>query len=117
MSSELVTITYPVADLDTSVTLFSALFGVEPYIHQSYYAAFNVGGTDVGLAPNQQSNGAATPVPYWRVDNMAEAIERLTSAGCEIEQSPTPVGGGRTIAVLRDGNGLAIGLVHDQVEG
>ena len=74
MSSELVTITYPVVDLDTSVARFSALFGVDPYIHQPYYAAFNVGGTDVGLAPGQQSNGAASPIPNWRVADQAEAI-------------------------------------------
>lgn len=112
MSSELVTITYHVADLDASVRLFTTLFGVEPYIHESYYAAFNVGGTEVGLDPNQ-SAGDGVAVPYWRVRDMAEAVEWLTSSGCSIEQAPRPVGGARTIARLRAVDGNVIGLVHD----
>ena len=113
MPSELVTITYPVADLDASVRLFTALFGVEPYIHEPYYAAFNVGGTDVGLDPNQPDGGGVA-VPYWRVQDMAGAVDRLASSGCSIEQEPKRVGGGRTIARLRSGDGTLIGLVHDQ---
>jgi predicted enzyme related to lactoylglutathione lyase len=108
-----VTITYPVADLEASVRLFAGLFGVEPYMHQPSYAAFKVGGADVGLDPGQ-AGGAGTPVPYWRVEEMTAAIDRLASAGCTIEQAATPVGGGRSIARLRDQNGVIIGLVHDE---
>jgi hypothetical protein len=50
-SMSMCTITYPVKDLAAAKRLYGLLFGVEPYIDEAYYAAFNLGGHDVGLDP------------------------------------------------------------------
>ena len=44
MASGMKTITYPVEDLAAAKQFYSSLFGVEPYIDEAYYAAFNLAG-------------------------------------------------------------------------
>ena len=67
MASGMQTIIYPVEDI-AAKNLYATAFGVEPYVDEPYYVAFNVGGQDVGLDPNGHAKGMTGPVPYWRVD-------------------------------------------------
>ena len=50
---------------------------MEPYIDEVYYAAFNVGGHDVGLDPNGHSKGMTGPTTYWHVDDINKSLEAL----------------------------------------
>ena len=114
MASGMQTIIYPVGDLDAAKELYGRAFGVEPYVDEPYYVAFNVGGQDVGLDPNGHSKGMTGPVPYWRVDDIKKSLAALVDAGAETQQPVNNVGGGRLIATVRDAVGNPIGLLQDQ---
>jgi predicted enzyme related to lactoylglutathione lyase len=107
------TIIYPVKDLPAAKELYRQAFGVEPYVDQPYYVAFNVGGQDVGLDPNGHGKGMTGPVPFWRVDDIEASLAALVEAGGETEQPVNEVGGGRLIATVRDADGNPIGLLQD----
>jgi predicted enzyme related to lactoylglutathione lyase len=113
MASGMETIIYPVKDLPAAKALYGRAFGVEPYVDQPYYVAFNVDGQDVGLDPNGHGKGMTGPVPYWRVDNINASLAALVEAGGETQQPVNDVGGGRLIATLRDADGNPIGLLQD----
>ena len=114
MASGMQTIIDPVGDLDAAKELYGRAFGVEPYIDEPYYVAFNVGGQDVGLDPNGHSKGMTGPVPYWRVEDINKSLAALVDAGAETQQPVNNVGGGRLIATVRDAVGNPIGLLQDQ---
>ena len=113
MASGMETIIYPVKDLSAAKELYGRAFGVEPYVDQPYYVAFNAGGQDVGLDPNGHGKGMTGPVPYWRVDDIEASIAALVAAGGETQQPVNDVGGGRLIATVRDADGNPIGLLQD----
>jgi predicted enzyme related to lactoylglutathione lyase len=110
MASGMKTITYPVKDLAAAKQLYSNLFGVEPYIDEAYYAAFNVGGQDVGLDPNGHRKGMTGPIAYWHVDDIDKSLEALLDAGAEAAQPVQDVGGGTLIATVKDADGNVTGL-------
>ncbi len=110
MASGMKTITYPVKDLAAAKQLYGQLFGVEPYMDEAYYAAFDVGGQDVGLDPNGHSKGMTGPIAYWHVDDITKCLEALVDAGAEADQAIQDVGGGTLIATVKDGDGNVTGL-------
>jgi predicted enzyme related to lactoylglutathione lyase len=112
MPSGLKTIIYPVSDLASAKSRFATLFGVEPYIDQPYYVAFNVDGNDVGLDPQGHSKGMTGGLPYWLVSDIRASIDELVSGGAELQQDATDVGGGNLIATVKDADGNLIGLMQ-----
>jgi predicted enzyme related to lactoylglutathione lyase len=117
MASGMKTITYPVKDLAAAKQLYGRLFGVEPYIDESYYAAFNVGGHDVGLDPNGHSKGMTGPIAYWHVDDINKSLEALLDDGAEADQQIQDVGGGTLIATVKDADGNVTGLFQAPAGG
>ncbi|MDG4865129.1 glyoxalase [Streptomyces sp. T-3] len=111
-ANPLVTITYPVKDLDAAKALFGAALGVEPYIDEAYYVAYNADGQDIGLDPNGHSKGMTGPVPFWNVDDIHAHLKALVEAGATPVQEVQDVGGGRQIASVRDADGNMIGLAQ-----
>jgi predicted enzyme related to lactoylglutathione lyase len=111
------TITYPVKDLAAAKQLYGRLFGVEPYIDEAYYAAFNVGGHDVGLDPNGHSKGMTGPIAYWHVKDINESLEALLDDGAEADQQVQDVGGGTLIATVKDTDGNVTGLFQAPTDG
>jgi predicted enzyme related to lactoylglutathione lyase len=90
---------------------------VEPYIDEAYYAAFNVGGQDVGLDPNGHSKGMTGPIAYWHVDDIDKSLEALLDAGAEAAQPVQDVGGGTLIATVKDADGNVTGLFQAPAGG
>jgi predicted enzyme related to lactoylglutathione lyase len=82
---------------------------VEPYIDEPYYAAFNVGGHDVGLDPNGHGKGMTGPIAYWHVDDINKSLDTLLDAGAEADQAIQDVGGGTLIATVKDADGNVTG--------
>jgi len=113
MASGMETIIYPVRDLTAAKELYRRAFGVDPYIDEPYYVAFNADGQDVGLDPNGHSKGMTGPVPYKRVEDINKSLAALVDAGAETQQPVNDVGGGRLIATVRDADGNPIGLLQD----
>lgn len=112
MTKGLGTIIYPVKDIDQAKTMYSSLFGVQPYLDAAYYVAFDVGGQDIGLDPNGHSQGMTGPVGYWHVDDINETLKALLDAGAMVQQEVTDVGGGKLIATATDVDGNIIGLIQ-----
>jgi predicted enzyme related to lactoylglutathione lyase len=45
---------------------------------------------------------------------MPGTLQALIAAGATVSQEPTPVGGGRVIAILKDADENSIGLIYDE---
>ncbi len=84
---------------------------------EAYYAAFNVGGQDVGLDPNGHGKGMTGPIAYWHVDDINKGLEALLDAGAEAGQPIHDVGGGTLIATVKDADGNVTGLVQAPAGG
>jgi len=117
VTSGMKTITYPVKDLAAAKQLYAELFGVEPYMDEAYYAAFNVAGHDVGLDPNGHGKGMTGPIAYWHVDDINKSLEALLDAGVDADQPIQDVGGGTLIATVRDADGNVTGLFQAPAGG
>jgi len=112
MTEGMRTIIYPVKDLARAKALFSELLGTKPYMDEAYYVGFNAGGQDIGLDPNGHRKGMTGPVGYWHVDDIKKSLVALLAAGAEVQQEVSDVGGGKLLAIVRDADGNAIGLIQ-----
>ncbi|MEV5439397.1 VOC family protein [Streptomyces sp. NPDC052682] len=113
MTAGLKTIIYPVKDLDRAKAVFGALLGVEPYADEPYYVGYKDAGQDVGLDPHGHAKGMTGPVPYWHVADIRATLTALLAAGAELLQDVQEVGGGRSIASVKDADGNLVGLLQD----
>jgi predicted enzyme related to lactoylglutathione lyase len=113
MNEGITTIIYPVTELATAKTLFTALLGVEPATDTPYYVGFTVGGQDIGLDPNGHRKGQTGPLAYYHVADIAGSLKRLLDSGATARQEPTDVGGGKLIATVTDADGNPIGLIQN----
>jgi predicted enzyme related to lactoylglutathione lyase len=112
MTAGMRTIMYPVADLDAAKSLYGELFGVEPYMDESYYVGYKVADQNIGLDPNGHSKGMSGPTGYWHVDDIEAALDGLVARGATKVQEITDVGGGKLIATAQDPDGNVIGLLQ-----
>lgn len=108
------TIIYPVRDLTAAKAIFGALLGVEPTSDYPQYVGYELAGQQIGLNPSGHDYGQTGPVPYWHVEDMPATLQALIAAGATVSQEPTPVGGGRIIASLKDADDNPIGLIYDE---
>lgn len=110
MNQGIKTVVYPVTDLAGAKAIFSKILGVAPYADSPYYVGFKVGDLDIGLDPNGHKEGVTI---YYGVDNIQKSLQSLLDAGAQVQQEIKEVGGGRSIASVRDANGNLIGLLQD----
>ena len=110
MAVEMNTFIIPVRDLDRAKRLYGRLLDQEPYMDESYYVGFRIGGQEVGLDPNGHSKGMTGPMVYMQVDDIEAAVKQLLDVGAELQQGITDVGGGARIASIKDADGNVIGL-------
>jgi predicted enzyme related to lactoylglutathione lyase len=114
MTSGVNTIVIPVKDAARAKETYGALLDVTPHTDQPYYVGFNVAGQEIGLDPNGHARGLTMPVAFWHVDDIDVTVARLVAAGAEVHEPANEVGGGRTIAIVRDADGNLIGLAQDR---
>jgi predicted enzyme related to lactoylglutathione lyase len=103
---------YPVNHIARAKTLYGKLLGVEPYTDEAYYVGFRVGDLEIGLDPNGHKKGMTGPVGYWQVDDIKKSLQLLLDAGAQTQQEVQDVGGGKLIALVRDGDGNITGLIQ-----
>jgi predicted enzyme related to lactoylglutathione lyase len=113
MSIPVQLIVYPVSDAAKATALFSKLLGVDPYAESPYYVGFRVGDQEVGLDPNGHKQGVTGPLGYYVVDDIKQSLQTLVGAGATVLQDVKDVGGGKLIAILKDGDGNPIGLMQN----
>jgi predicted enzyme related to lactoylglutathione lyase len=107
------TILHPVADIESSKALYTALVGVAPQADSPYYVGFDAEGQHIGLVPNGGPQGMTSPVAYWHVSDIEAKLAEVTAAGATVKEAPREVGGGRLVASVTDLDGNVLGLIQD----
>jgi predicted enzyme related to lactoylglutathione lyase len=110
MNEGIKTVIYPVKDIEKAKALFRALMG-EPAYDSPAYVGYTIGDQNIGLDPTGRRHGLVGPVPYWHVDDIKSSLQALLDAGAELVQPVQEIGGGGVRAVVKDGDGNAIGLL------
>src|SRR5260221_13999302 len=95
MNHGMKTIIYPVKDAARAKGLFAKLLGSEPAVDGPYYVGVKIGGQDIGLLPNGNSQGMSAPLGYFHVDDIDKTIETLVKEGAQIHQRGKNVRWGR----------------------
>ena len=104
------TIIYPVRDLPNAKALFKKLLGVEPHVDYPSYVGFGVGDQEIGLVPYGQQEGATA---FYHVDDIRRNLQLLVDSSAQVLQEVNDVGGGRSVASVKDADGNIIGLIQD----
>jgi predicted enzyme related to lactoylglutathione lyase len=79
---------------------------------EPYYVGYEVAGQDIGLDPHGHSKGMTGPVGYRDVNDINGSLQALLDAGAETLQEVKDVGDGKLVAIVKDADGNAIGLVQ-----
>jgi predicted enzyme related to lactoylglutathione lyase len=114
MTHGIKTVLYPVTDLTTAKTMYTALLGIQPQTAGSYYVGFDVEDQHIGLVPGGGPQGMTSPVAYWHVDDIEAKLAEVTAAGATVKEPPRNVGGGRLVASVTDPDGNVLGLLQDR---
>ena len=113
MFNKLRTVIYHVDDLEEAKKWYKEITGVEPYFDEPFYVGFDINGFELGLDPDM---GGVEPVTqstaYWAVDNIEDAVTKLSASAASIATPVTEVGGGIKVATVRDPFGNIIGLIE-----
>jgi predicted enzyme related to lactoylglutathione lyase len=109
------TVIYPVHDLNRAKAWYAAAFQQKPYFDEPFYVGFSIAGYELGLhpepSPDQPRPGGG--LAYWRVDNIARAVEHFTSSGAALSAPVQDVGEGIKVASVNDPFGNRIGLIEN----
>lgn len=113
MLRKLRTVVYHVDDIQKAREWYVMATGIQPYFDEAFYVGFDVNGSELGLDPDlkgvQEGNNA---VAYWSVDGMPALVEKLVIAGASIVKEIANVGGGITVAEIKDPFGNTVGLIE-----
>jgi len=103
---------YPAPDLAAAKQWYAQVLGQAPYFDEPFYVGFSVGGFELGLLPDAQP-GITGPQPLWGVSDMDATYRRLLSLGATELEPVTEVGGGITVAAVKDPFGNRLGIIHN----
>ena len=103
---------YPVADLAAAKRWYIEVLGQAPYFDQPFYVGFEVGGFELGLLPDGQSNVEGTRA-LWGVADIDTAFARMLALGATPIEPVTEVGEGIKVASVRDPFGNRFGLIQN----
>ena len=101
MLNGVATVTYFTADLPAAGRWYAEFLGTEPYYAVEGYLEFRIGdhSTELGLIDSRYvPGGPATPpagaIPYWQVDDLEAAVDRLLDHGATLHEPITERGRG-----------------------
>ena len=107
---------YRVTDVNAAKKWYARAFNVQPYFDEPFYVGFDIGGFELGLQPEDTvtNNKAESVVAYWGVEDLREAYLHFTTvAGAKSHEEPREVGGGISVAKVKDPWGNLIGLIYN----
>src|SRR6186713_1240155 len=106
---------YHAADLAATKEWYAKALGVQPYFDEPFYVGFNIAGYELGLNPDHSvaRPGPGGSVAYWRVADIARAVEHFQNAGALLRAPIQDVGGGIRVAEVADPFGNMIGLIEN----
>lgn len=118
------TAVYLADDLDAAKAWYTQLLGLEPYFNRPPYIEWRFGDYqhELGILERRYSTaepidkprpGPAGVVLYWHVDDIEQAVERLTSMGATVIEPPRDFGEGFIGASLADPFGNILGVMYN----
>ncbi len=109
------TVIYHVTDLDRAKAWYATAFQRQPYFDEPFYVGFNIAGYELGLDPDQAVSraGPGGSVAYWRVADIAAAVDHFVAAGASLVAPVQNVGDGIKVAGVADPFGNVIGLIEN----
>ena len=105
---------HPVTDLAAAKAVYTALLGAPPAHDADYYVGYEAEGQHIGLVPGGGPQGMASPVAYWKVDDIEAKLAEVTAAGATVKEAAHEVGGGRLVASFADPDGNVLGVMQDR---
>ena len=106
------TVVYPVTNMADATAWYQRVLERDPYFNEPYYVGFEVGGFELGLVPDGVP-GAAGATAYWGTADIVAEVQRLRELGALAESAVTEVGGGISVATLKDPYGNLFGVIHN----
>jgi predicted enzyme related to lactoylglutathione lyase len=106
------TVIYPVTDLAAATAWYRRVLERDPYFDQPYYVGFEVGGFELGLIPDGVP-GSAGATAYWGSADIVAEVSRIVDLGATIDSPVTEVGGGISVASLKDPYGNLFGVIQN----
>lgn len=109
------TVGYKVGDLNAAKEWYTKVLGIAPYFDQPFYVGFNIAGYELGLQPEESTDGPKgnNTVTYWGVDNVHEIYSELLDEGATPHAEPMDVGEGIIVASVIDPWGNAFGIIYN----
>lgn len=106
---------YHVEDLKEAKDWYSKAFGTQPYFDEPFYVGFNIGGYELGLLPDRNSDKSKgeNAISYWGVENILEAYNHLIELGAFEHEKPMNVGGELMVASVFDPWQNIIGIIYN----
>jgi predicted enzyme related to lactoylglutathione lyase len=106
------TVVYPVPDLVDATAWYRRVLERDPYFEEPYYVGFEVGGFELGLIPDG-TPGSTGATAYWGTPDIVAEVNRIVALGASIESPVTEVGGGISVASLKDPYGNLFGVIEN----
>lgn len=106
---------YKVGNIDNAKEWYSKAFGVEPYFDEPFYVGFNIGGYELGLQPEEETDieKGESVLSYWGVNNVEEAFNHILELGAIEHEKPQNVGGEIMVASVKDPWENIIGFIYN----
>lgn len=113
-SQGLRTTIYKVDDLQEAKKWYAKAFGTAPYFDQEFYVGFDIGGYELGLLLEKTDKPKTTNIlTYWAVGDITDAYDTMITRGAKELETPTDVGDGIKVALVKDPWENVVGLIHN----
>jgi predicted enzyme related to lactoylglutathione lyase len=106
------TVVYPVTDLADATAWYRRVLERDPYFNEPYYVGFDVCGFELGLVPDG-APGSSGATAYWGTADIAAEVNRIVELGAATDSPVTEVGGGISVATLKDPYGNLFGVIQN----
>ena len=105
---------YKVADLEKAKDWYAKAFQVLPYFDEPFYVGFNIGGYELGLLPDEDSDTKGKNIlSYWGVEDIQAVYQHLIKLGASTHEAPHNVGGDIMVATVFDPWENLIGIIYN----
>lgn len=106
---------YKVANLKEANKWYALAFQTEPYFDEEFYVGFNIGGYELGLLPDENTNSikGENVLSYWGVGDIEKVYSHLLEIGAKEHEKPNSVGGELMVASVTDPWDNVIGIIYN----
>jgi predicted enzyme related to lactoylglutathione lyase len=107
------TVIYKTDDINKAKEWYSKVLDIQPYFDEPFYVGFNVGGFELGIQPHENNEASTSGGAYWGVNDVKAKYAELLELGASPVEVPTEVGGGISVASVKDPWGNHLGIIFN----